>query len=122
MAGFYQYFRIVLHLVIYLLPVTPKKAVAPSLGIGDPGKLAKKLEEALNIEDAPSPPSPVEEKNSRKVPRKPRFVAQPVSQRKIMPKLFLMKERRENFSNRKCQKLNLTPPPLWMSLRPPPRV
>ena len=76
-------------IVIYLLPVTPKKAAAPSLGIGDPGKLAKKLEEALNIEDTPSPPSPVEEKNSRKVPRKPRFVAQPVSQRKIVPKIVL---------------------------------
>ena len=75
--------------MIYLLPATPRKAAAPSLGIGDPGNLAKKLEEALNIEDTPSSPSPAEEKNVRKVPRKPRFVAQPASQRKIVPKIVL---------------------------------
>ena len=51
--------------------------------------MAKKLEEVLNIEDPPSTPSAAEEKNVRKVPRKPRFVAQPVSQRKIVPKIVL---------------------------------
>ena len=45
------------------------------------------MEEALNIHDSPSPPSPA--KSSRKVPRKPRFVAPPVSQRKIVPKIVL---------------------------------
>lgn len=61
----------------------------PSLGIGDPGKLAKKLEEALSIEETASPPSPAEEKNRRKVPRKPRFVAPPVTQKKVIPKIVL---------------------------------
>ena len=73
----------------YFLAVTPKKGVVPSLGIGDPGKLAKKLEEALSIEETPSPPSPAEEKNRRKVPRKPRFVAPPVTQKKVLPKIVL---------------------------------
>ena len=71
------------------LPATPKKAAVPSLGVGDPGKLAKKLEEALLIEDPTSPPSPAEEESRRKVPRKPRFVAPPVTQKKIVPKIVL---------------------------------
>lgn len=75
--------------MVYFFSVTPKKGVVPSLGIGDPGKLAKKLEEALSIEETPSPPSPAEEKNRRKVPRKPRFVAPPVTQKKVLPKIVL---------------------------------
>ena len=70
------------------LAAAPKKIQGPSLGIGDPETLAIKLEEALSLvineETSPAPPPPALE-DTRKVPRKPRFEEEPLSENKDVP-------------------------------------
>ena len=58
----------------------------PSLGVGDPDKLAKKLEESLSLaaneEDSP-PLSQQKPVVRRTVPRKPKFSSEPITQKKV---------------------------------------
>ena len=68
------------------LSAPPKKQPVPSLGVGDPDKLAKKLEESLSLaaneEDSP-PLSQQKPVVRRTVPRKPTFSSEPLTQKKV---------------------------------------
>ena len=75
---------------ISFLAAPPKKPPVPSLGVGDPENLARKLQDILFlISDEENSPSETQPKpSSRKtVPRKPQFSSEPISQKKVVTTL-----------------------------------